>query len=157
MDEKRLRELLKIAVNHIENFEDKESAKVLKSLGFTADELAEINFELNMTDLTQEQAFMLYGCTIHNGECIWELTYAGNEYIFSDFREDEAMPNGYFTKNIPLQEFSHYFYYDESRDVYTGYAWYNPTESYVDDFNSLEECLNWLVSEHDDFDEEFKR
>ena len=81
----------------------------------------------------------------HHGECIWELTYDGLEYIFSDCRLDETMPNGYYTENIPFRNFSHYFYYDEARDVYTGYAWYSPTENYVAAFNSLEECLDWLV------------
>ena len=42
MKKERLLELLRSAVNHIENFEDSESECVLESLGFTKDELNEI-------------------------------------------------------------------------------------------------------------------
>lgn len=82
MNDTRVMELLKIAVEHIESFEDRESENVLKALGFTEDELAEIRFHLEFDDKDKENIYMVQGKVFHHGEVIWELTYFGNEYIF---------------------------------------------------------------------------
>ena len=145
----RVMYLLKIAVEHIEAFEDYESENVLKSLGFTDNDLAAIRFEPQWDDKDKENIHMVEGKIFHHGEVIWQLSYAGNEYIFSDFRKDDSAPEGYITENIPFKNYSHYFYYDETRDVYCGYAYYSPTESYAKDFDTLDDCLEWLVPERE--------
>ena len=50
MKDERMRELLKLAVNHIESFKEDESVNVFKSLGFTEDEIAEIKIETGLND-----------------------------------------------------------------------------------------------------------
>ena len=149
MTEERLRELLKIAVNHIENFEEDESKKVLMELGFTEDELAEINLKIELSEEDLKNIAMVQGKFIHNGEVIWELSEAGKDFIFSDQKEDDNTLNGWRTENIPFRNFSHYFYFDEMSNVYTGYAWYSEGENYLQDFRSIEECLDWLVPERE--------
>lgn len=149
MNDLRMMELLKIAVDHIEAFEEDESENVLKAIGFTENDLAAIRFKLELDDKDKGNIHMVDGKLFHNGEVIWRLTSSGNEYIFSDFSEDESAPDGYFSENVPFKNYSHYFYYDETKDVYCGYAYYSPTESYVQDFDTLEECLDWLVPERE--------
>lgn len=149
MNNERLMYLLKNAVEHIEAFEDRESENVLKSLGFTDNDLAEMRFELKLAEKDKENIHMVYGKIFHHGEVVWELTCSGNEYIFSDIEINDDAPNGYIAENIPFENYSHYFYYDDTRDVYCGYAYYSPTESYAKDFDTLEECLDWLVPERE--------
>ena len=145
MNSDRLMHLLKKAVEHIEAFEDRESEIVLKSLGFTDEELAAIRFEPKWDEKDKENIHMVEGKVFHHGEVIWQLSSAGMDYIFSDFRENPDVPDEYITENIPFKNYSHYFYYDEDRDIYCGCAYYAPTESYAQDFDTLDECLEWLV------------
>jgi len=142
MTNERMLSLLKNAVEHIEAFEEDESQNVLKALGFSENDLAEIRFKLELDEADKRNIPMVEGKLFHNGEVIWQLSHSGNEFISSSLNE-------YITENIPFKNYSHYFYYDETRDVYCGYAYYSPTESYAYDFNTLDECLDWLVPEHE--------
>lgn len=149
MDDIRMMSLLRNAVEHIEAFEDHESENVLRALGFTENDLAEIRFTPEMDAQDLKNISMVCGKVFHHGEVIWELSSSGNEYIFSDFGEKGKTLNGYISENVPFKKYSHYFYYDEFKDVYCGYAYYNPAETYVADFKSLEDCLDWLVPERE--------
>ena len=102
MNEERLRELLKNAVNHIENFEEDESKKVLMELGFTEDELIEINLKVELSDEERKNIAMVQGKLVHNGDVIWELSQAGEDFIFSDQKQDDNTLNGWRTENIPV-------------------------------------------------------
>lgn len=153
MTSERMEQLLKIAVQHIENFEDTESENVLRELGFTKDELVELNTTITLDKNEERNLTMVNGWFIHNGEVIWNLSEAGFDFIFSDQIEDESSPVGYVTENIPFKNYSHYIYNNEFCDrknggnAYICYAWYDKNNSYISEFNDLDEALNWLVPE----------
>lgn len=148
MNDVRMMELLKAAVEHIEAFEDYEAENVLKSLGFTKKDLAKIKTEIHINDEDKENIIMVKGKLFHNGEVVWILNKAGAEYIFSDQEETEK---GWMTECVPFKNYSHYIDIDEYRGqpLYTGYAWYGKNENYVESFHDMTECLNWLVGEEE--------
>lgn len=148
MDNLRMMELLRAAVKQIEAFEGDEAENVLKSLGFTKNDLAEIQTEIHINDEDKENIIMVEGKIFHNGEVVWLLNKLGEKYIFSDQEETE---NGWVTKCVPFKNYSHYIDIDEYREqpLYTGYAWYGENENYMESFHSLKECLDWLVGEED--------
>lgn len=83
----------------------------------------------------------------HNGNIVIELNDEGNKYIFSDQEQNEKSCVGWETHNVPFDDQNHYFYEHKSTcngKRFTGYAWYNPMESYIEEFADLESCLNWL-------------
>lgn len=149
MTSDRMKELLKIAVQHIEDFEDTESKNVLMELGFTKDELTELNTTIALDKNDEQNLAMVNRWFIHNGEVIWELSEAGHKFIFSDQREDDSSLVGWITENIPFKNYSHYIYHNEfgRGKEYICYAWYNKSDSYINEFNDLDEALNWLVPE----------
>ena len=138
--------LLKAAVEHIEFFEEDEVENVLKSLGFTKNDLAEIKTEIIINDEDKENVVMVEGKIFHNGEVVWILNNYGSKYIFSDQEETE---NGWVTECVPFKNYHHYITIDEYAGEYrcVGYAWYNQYESYIQEFTDLTECLDWLVGE----------
>lgn len=138
--------LLRAAVEHIEAFEEDEAENVLKALGFTKNVLAIIKAEIHIRDEDKGNIFMVEDKIFHNGELVWVLSYEGDKYIFSDEKETET---GYETECVPFKNYHHYVYIDDDNGIYTGYAWYNKYESYVNDFDNLEKCLDWLVGEEE--------
>lgn len=139
MTNERTKELLAAAVNHIQNFEDDMSDEVLASLGFTKDELAEIDA---MTRSNDESAKYVDGYISYNGKIIWLLSNEGSKYIYSDQREDEE--ENWVTHCVPFKEIS--FYIDIKENGFcTGYVWYNSKENYVEDFLNIKDCLDWLI------------
>lgn len=144
MDSLRMMELLRAAVGQIEAFEEDEAENVLKGLGFTKDELAEIRTEIHFNDEDKENVIMVSGKIFHNGEVIWVLNKAGEKYIFSDEEETER---GWVTERVPFKNYHHYISIYESCGEYryVGYAWYNKYESYIQEFDDFTECLDWLV------------
>lgn len=138
--------LLRSAVEHIEAFEEDEAENVLKSLGFTKNDLAEIKTEIHINDEDKKNVTMVEGKIFHNGEVVWILSRAGASYIFSDQEETE---NGWVTECVPFKNYPHYIEIDEykERPMYTGYAWYKKDENYMESFHDLTECLDWLVGE----------
>lgn len=125
-------------------------------LGFTEDELEEINLKVELRDEDRKNIAMVRGKLVHNGDVIWELSQAGNDFIFSDQKQDDNTLNGWRTENIPFKNYSHYFFFDETRNRCIGYAWYSEGENYIKDFKTLEECLDWLVPEREVSHEEKK-
>lgn len=146
MDSLRMMELLRAAVGQIEAFEEDEAENVLKGLGFTKDELAEIRTEIHFNDEDNENVIMVSGKIFHNGEVIWILNKVGEKYIFSDEEETER---GWVTECVPFKNYHHYVSTYESCGEYryVGYAWYNKNESYIQEFDDFTECLDWLVGE----------
>lgn len=144
MDNLRMMDLLKRAVEHIEAFEEDEAQLVLYSIGFTKNDLAEIQTEIHVNDEDKENMNMVTGNIFHNGEVVWILSKLGEKYIFSDQTETE---DGWITECVPFKSYNHYIsvyeYAGEYR--YVGYAWYNKNESYIQEFKDFEECLDWLV------------
>ena len=148
MEKLKMMQLLKAAVGQIEAFEEDEAENVLKSLGFTKNDLAEIRTEIHINDEDKENVVMVEGKIFHNGEVVWILNSYGAKYIFSDQKETEM---GWITECVPFKNYSHYIHIDEDRDkpLYTGFSWYSKIDSYVYDFSDLKECLDWLVGEED--------
>lgn len=144
MDNLRMMELLRAAIMQIEAFEDDEAENVLRSLGFTKNDLAEIKTEIHINDEDKENVIMVQGKIFHNGEVVWLLSKAGERYIFSDQEENER---GWATECVPFKNYHHYMSiyekYGEYR--YVGYAWYNKNESYIQEFKDFTKCLDWLV------------
>lgn len=151
MTNERMQELLRVAVDHIESFEEDEAQNVFRSLGFSENEMKEALYGFYLTEEELKNIDMIEKPIIHNGEPIWQLNARGASYIFSDQVEDDAALTGWKTECVPFSSQSHYFYVDEQfgKPVYCAYAWYGPGDSYVNNFESLEECLEWLVSEND--------
>lgn len=149
MTNERLRELLRVAVEHIEAFEEDEAQNVFRSLGFTENELKEALYGSYLTEEELKNIDMIEKPIVHNGEPIWELSEKGANFIFSDQVEDDSALTGWKTECVPFPSQSHYFYVcaERGKPLYVGHAWYKPTESFVETFKSLEECLNWLVPE----------
>ena len=141
--------LLKAAVEHIETFEEDEAENVLKGLGFTKNDLAEIKTEIHINDEDKENVIMVQGKIFHNGEVVWILSKYGEKYIFSDQEETE---NGWVTECVPFKNYPHYISIDEYAGDYryAGYAWYNKNESYIQTFDDFTECLDWLVGEEEE-------
>ena len=148
MDSSRMMELLKAAVGQIEAFEDDEAENVLKSLGFTKNDLVEIRTEIHINDEDKKNVSMVIGKIFHNGDIVWILNSYGAKYIFSDQEETER---GWQTKCVPFKNYHHYMTIDEygGKYRYVGYAWYNQYESYIQEFNDLTECLDWLVGKEE--------
>lgn len=154
-DRDELIRLLNIAIKHIENFEEDMACVVLDNIGFLDEELREIKSEavsdINFSDINPEDmknTFMVKNRILHNGGIIWELSFEGNAYIFSDQKENGAAPGGFVAENVPFKNFPHYYYRmnkGHGEIFYYGYAWYGPDENYMRDFSSLEECLDWLA------------
>ena len=146
MDNLRMMELLRAAVEQIEAFEEDEAENVLKGLGFTKNDLAEIRTQIHINDEDKENVTMVEGKIFHNGEVVWILNSYGARYIFSDQEETER---GWVTECVPFKNYSHYIHIDKDRDepLYTGYAWYSKNDSYIQSFDDLTECLDWLVGE----------
>lgn len=83
----------------------------------------------------------------YNNEMILILNNKGEKWIFSDTVESKDERGGYITNNVPFKNHSHYMYIDYSlgKPKYIGFAWYNQYESYINEFNSFEECASWLT------------
>ena len=144
MENERIWKLLKAAADR------NDGREALKVLGFTEDEVLELGLKIELTEEEKRNIGYVCGYTVRNGEVIWELTDAGNEYIFSDQKELNEPVREWHTECVPFKRFSHYYYEwvnSEGETMYTGYAWYNENESYVDDFKTLDDCLEWLVSD----------
>lgn len=151
MTKERAMELLRTAVDHIENFEEDEAEKVFESLGFTDVELAEIRGKLSFSKEEEGNEGMIADHLIHNGQIILVLSEAGSKYIFSDQREDDKSAQGFVTDCVPFKNYPHYIYpwtSESGTTRYTAFAWYNRNENYIEDFNSLEEAIDWLTSEY---------
>lgn len=148
MDNLRMMKLLQAAVEQIEAFEEDEAENVLKSLGFTKNDLAEIRTEIHINDEDKENVIMVNGKIFHNGEVIWILNKLGEKYIFSD-QEDNG--RDWITECVPFKNYHHYIsIYEHCGEYrYVGYAWYNKNESYIQEFTDLTECLDWLVGEEE--------
>lgn len=148
MDAFRMMNLLKATVNHIEGFEEDEAYNVLNNLGFTKNELAEIETGIHINEEDRDNMTMVKGWIFHNGEIVWILDRSGEKYIFSDEEETE---NGWMTERIPFKNYSHYITITEHRGktIYTGYAWYGKYDNYIEDFHDLTKCLDWLVGKED--------
>lgn len=144
MNDLRMMTLLKAAVEHIEAFEEDEAENVFKSLGFTKDDLAEIQTEIHINDEDKENVIMVQGKIFHKGEIVWILNKLGERYIFSD---DEETERGWVTECVPFKNYHHYISTYESCGEYryVGYAWYRKNESYIQEFDDFTECLDWLV------------
>lgn len=150
MTKERVMELLRIAVDHIENFEEDEAENVLTSLGFTEDELAEIRFSPKVKKEEEEHSKMISSYLVREGKIVPVLNKLGADYIFSDQRESEKSAQGFVTDCVPFKDCPHYVYpWEDKSGVtrYTAYAWYSRNENYVEDFDSLEDTLNWLLGE----------
>lgn len=150
MTNERVMELLRIAVDHIENFEEDEAENVLASLGFTEDELAEIRFNPRVEKEEEGHSEMIASYLLHGGKIVPVLNKLGADYIFSDQREDDNSVQGFVTDCVPFKDCPHYVYpWEDNSGVirYTAYAWYSRHENYIEDFASLEEALDWLVKE----------
>lgn len=121
--------------------------------------LGEVYFSDNASEneqgvhiLPADRGNMAYvdGYVMHNGEPVWILNPEGNEFIFSD----EVFQDGtFFTECIPFSNYSHYLYEfmpmgGGSRFI--AYAWYGKEDSFVEQFESVEEALDWLVSEREE-------
>lgn len=148
MDNLRMMELLRAAVGQIEAFEEDEAENVLKGLGFTEGDLAEIKTEIQINDEDKENVAMVQGKIFHNGEVIWILSKYGESYIFSDQEETKT---GWTTECVPFKNYHHYIstYEYGGKYRYVGYAWYNKNESYIKEFDDWTECLDWLVDKED--------
>lgn len=92
------------------------------------------------------------GYVMHNGEPIWILNPEGNEYIFSD---EEFRDGAFFTERVPFSNYSHYLYEFMPMgggSQFIAYAWYGKEDSFVEQLESVEEALDWLVSEREDLE-----
>lgn len=146
-DTNRMFELLKAAVEHIESFEEDRSKEVLVSLGFTDKELMLIKGDINIFSEEKENLKHVKDFKVHNGEVVWVLNDAGKEFIFSD---EEYVDGKFFVECVPFKNYSHYVYEDVSFDgspKFIAYAWYDKETSFTDEFTSLDEALEWLVSD----------
>lgn len=148
MNSLRMMQLLKAAIGQIEAFEEDEAENVLKGLGFTKNDLAELKTEIHIDDDDMQNVSMVEGKIFHNGEVVWMLSKYGEQYIFSDQEETER---GWTTECVPFKNYSHYIstYSYDGGYRYVGYAWYNKNESYIQEFDDFTECLDWLVGEEE--------
>ena len=156
MEYVRAMTLLKKAVNHIENFEDDESESVLESLGFTKKELVEIrnnnNYPQNIIDLIDDDDIgnmdMVSGYISHDEDIIWILNDKGYEYMYSDSKEDENGSQGQVTECVPFKDFAYYIYKHENG--YFAYTWQDEYENYLDECETLKECLECFFGEEEE-------
>lgn len=143
MNEKYLK-ILKRAINHIETIEGK---KGLYSLGCTNEDIAEIQLGILNTQVDEKANInMIKEKIIYNDEVVLVLNDYGSKYIFSDQTETE---DGWITECVPFKDHHHYIEIilkGDNSKKYVGYAWYNPKESYIEEFNDLNACLDWLTA-----------
>lgn len=91
------------------------------------------------------------GYVMHNGEPVWILNPEGNEFIFSD---EEFRDGSFFTERVPFSNYSHYLYEFMPMgggSQFIAYAWYGKEDSFVEQLESVEEALDWLVSEREEY------
>ena len=154
MTSDRMRDLLRAAVDHIESFEEDEAANVFKSLGFTEDELVMIQTEIKILPEDEKNTIYVDGWNVHNGQIYWLLNDAGKDYMFSTER---YVAGTFVTDSVPFKNYSHYLGTEEREDGltrYVAYAWYSKNESYVKEFDNLDEALNWLMPSQDTLEKE---
>ena len=144
----RIKELLRIAIDHIENFEEDEAENVFKSLGFSEDELVEIKTKVEFDKDDARTIAMVEDKIFYKGKLIWKLSAAGAEYIFSDQEEDTSAAQGFVSDCVPFKNHPYYVEVKECSDgtlQYIGYVWYDRYNNFIEQFNDLGACFDWLV------------